>query len=734
MKRRFFRILALLLALILLSACGGESGEEKGGGEGGTCTSGDLTAPTILTPYSMEVVGSASPVITWGYAPEPGADASCLPDGFHITLSAAPQYEVVLYEADLAGSVFSWTAPPLEAGGVYRVTVQARLAGASGPSSARRFLTGPICSPGMLAAPVLISPPNGATLTEAADLMWDNPIGCLVDGYRVALSTESAFVAPVTDESYYIPLQRIIMAPEFLEPCTTYYWHVAALQGDWDAPTAQSDFSDTWSFYYNPSGSCAPAGMRGAVVGKVWHDLCALPETGPLPDPLPVGCVASGGSATADGILTIGEPGIPGVVVRMASGPCPAPGTQAVITDEYGNYFFLADAGTYCLSVDSLDTNNDDILIPGDWTSPADAAGDQVAYRQVTMTADGMVTDVNFGWDYQFLPEWGALGSISGMVWEDQCAYDGIGSVPDPLPAGCTSWEDGTVLGNGVLDSGESPIPGLTVDLGLGDCPSAGLLTTVTDAEGRYRFEHLPPGRYCVRINAEDEGNAAILLPGRWSLVPGGHMGMTFQPVAMEGTADAAERNFAWDRTFPLSLGRIPWFRVRLPASCRVGPGNDYPVHAYLDPDWLLPVIGRNPKGNWLEVLLPADPFELREDQVGPLLEWLGLQKLQNGPFQLDGPGGMDGGALPADPLGLRSISLTGNMRRCWVYFELGDLLGIGRFSLPVLPSPPLILPEPTPTPTEAPVFSCGVYANEKLCTADPRCYWHANLQKCLNR
>jgi inhibitor of cysteine peptidase len=136
----------------------------------------------------------------------------------------------------------------------------------------------------------------------------------------------------------------------------------------------------------------------GSIGGKVWHDLCKVPyETVDVP---PEGCVKlPDGGLVANGLLEAGEPGIEGVVVMLGSGACPSTGLATATAGADGMYTFSGlDAGTYCVSSDPLDATNEKILIPGGWTNPA---GGSVT---VTLGAGEERLDVNFGWDYQFLP------------------------------------------------------------------------------------------------------------------------------------------------------------------------------------------------------------------------------------------------------------------------------------------------------------------------------------------
>jgi hypothetical protein len=159
----------------------------------------------------------------------------------------------------------------------------------------------------------------------------------------------------------------------------------------------------------------------GAVItGIVWHDLCAIAggEGGEAAVPS-AGCVAlDEGGYAANGVLEDDEPGIEGVIVSLGEGSCPAPETATATTDADGVYRFEGlEAGTYCVGVDALSNTNSTILIPGDWTAPDSNAGVGLTYATVRVREAEVVEDINFGWDYQFLPlPAGEAGASKGCV------------------------------------------------------------------------------------------------------------------------------------------------------------------------------------------------------------------------------------------------------------------------------------------------------------------------------
>lgn len=145
----------------------------------------------------------------------------------------------------------------------------------------------------------------------------------------------------------------------------------------------------------------------GSISGVVWHDLCDAPGEGEAPpDTPPTGCTpAEEGGFQADGVLAEGEPGIGGLTVRLGEGGCPAFGLASTTTDADGAYQFEGlQGGTYCVSVDASAEGNSDVLIPGQWTFPAGAVTGPSAGQTVSIESSGVLDDVNFGWDHQFLP------------------------------------------------------------------------------------------------------------------------------------------------------------------------------------------------------------------------------------------------------------------------------------------------------------------------------------------
>jgi hypothetical protein len=97
-----------------------------------------------------------------------------------------------------------------------------------------------------VAAPVLISPPNGANnLSLTPTLDWNDVFGTL--GYRVNLSTDSLFNTLLLDTTI-TPSQFTIFAG-LLSGATTYHWRVRGFNAGGFGP-----WSVTWRFTTNPVG------------------------------------------------------------------------------------------------------------------------------------------------------------------------------------------------------------------------------------------------------------------------------------------------------------------------------------------------------------------------------------------------------------------------------------------------------------------------------------------------
>jgi SdrD B-like domain len=94
---------------------------------------------------------------------------------------------------------------------------------------------------------------------------------------------------------------------------------------------------------------------------------------------------------------------------------------------------------------------------------------------------------------------------------------------------------------NGVFESGESPIAGVNVYLMPGG--DAGIQTTVTDANGRYDFEHVPDGSYVISAE-QPAGYHDGLESSNGVVIPGSNTHVDLIPITVTGGVAPADNNF----------------------------------------------------------------------------------------------------------------------------------------------------------------------------------------------
>ncbi|MFO1430472.1 MAG: SdrD B-like domain-containing protein [Candidatus Competibacteraceae bacterium] len=173
-----------------------------------------------------------------------------------------------------------------------------------------------------------------------------------------------------------------------------------------------------------------------------------------------------------DGVQDANEPGLAGVTVKLRD----STGTTVLattVTDGNGNYEFAGlPAGTYVV----------EFVSPAGYTrSPQDAGGN-----------DNLDSDAN--------PATGLTAPITLSAGQNLSNVDSGMYIAGTAPAsiGDRVWYD--TNGNGIQDSGEPGLPGVTVKL----YNSAGSLvaTTQSDLNGLYAFTGLPAGNYTVQFVA----------------------------------------------------------------------------------------------------------------------------------------------------------------------------------------------------------------------------------------
>ncbi len=135
----------------------------------------------------------------------------------------------------------------------------------------------------------------------------------------------------------------------------------------------------------------------GHITGLVWHDRCTADESTTVESgTLPPGCIPLNGGIQANGILEADEPGLGGVRLELGAGPCPAVGLDSQISAADGTFAFsVLVPGTYCVSIEAQAPGNEELLQPGNWTSPGQTAGKAT----LNLATGEPLPTVNFGWD-----------------------------------------------------------------------------------------------------------------------------------------------------------------------------------------------------------------------------------------------------------------------------------------------------------------------------------------------
>ena len=159
-----------------------------------------------------------------------------------------------------------------------------------------------------------------------------------------------------------------------------------------------------------------------------------------------------------DGVQDAGEAGIAGVTINLYDGNGNLISTA--VTDADGKYLFdHLPPGDYTVKVDIS-------TLPPELAQTYDADGGLDSQSSLTLAPGEQNLDQDFGYNNE--------GAIGDTVWLD-------------------------LDGDGVQDAGEAGIPGVTINLYDGNGNLIG--TAVTDSDGKYLFDHLPPGNYTVKVD-----------------------------------------------------------------------------------------------------------------------------------------------------------------------------------------------------------------------------------------
>jgi hypothetical protein len=288
--------LGSILLLGLLAAC-------NLGGSTPTCTVEQLVPPDPSAPghYSQVTGATTTPLVdelfAWTY-PE-----DCTPEHFKLLFSADRHFGIA--RSGMSDGELAWPVPgeppqmALEPATEYFWRVRAWTGGVNGPDSVNRvFFTGPFCSSvGELGAPELLSPADGATVSQLSAELHYRPGGtpCVPEGYFVDLQTDPTFGGATLLGAYGIPGTYVLTDP--LVDSSTYYWRVAPIYDG-----VQGPFSETWSFSVEAPLSRALPDLEVAAV-----DLLSIfcgPEDLVPPEPIAPGHYSYVGDGPTIGTLT----------------------------------------------------------------------------------------------------------------------------------------------------------------------------------------------------------------------------------------------------------------------------------------------------------------------------------------------------------------------------------------------------------------------------------------------
>ncbi len=154
----------------------------------------------------------------------------------------------------------------------------------------------------------------------------------------------------------------------------------------------------------------------------------------------------------------------------------------------------------------------------------------------ISVSSGQTVTNIN-------LKSPAATGSISGYVWNDYCLTNEAG---DALAGNCVADGNGGHRADGMIQPTETNIPGITILLQRGSCNTDNpvAVPAVTDSTGKYSFNNLQAGTYCVFMNAASPQNGSKLLPGDWTFPA---RGIWYHQLTLQTGDNAYSVNFGWD-------------------------------------------------------------------------------------------------------------------------------------------------------------------------------------------
>ncbi len=191
--------------------------------------------PTLVLPADAAIGQATNVTLSWFTSP--GATS------YRLQVSTSQSFGTTVYDdSTLTGTSQAMSGLLVATTYYWRVSAKSSQ-GTSAYSAARSFTT----SGGIPAAPILVSPLNGATAVSTnATLSWGASTGAT--SYRLQVSTDQNFATTFYNDSTLTGTLQLVSG---LSATTTYYWRVNAKNS-----TGTSAYSTTFSF---TTGIAAPA-------------------------------------------------------------------------------------------------------------------------------------------------------------------------------------------------------------------------------------------------------------------------------------------------------------------------------------------------------------------------------------------------------------------------------------------------------------------------------------------
>lgn len=441
------------------------------------------------------------------------------------------------------------------------------------------------CTPGSFGTPILDSPADFEIVASfTPTFSWTDPggVNCNPTGYDVVLGMNPSFTGPTINGRSSFPTASWTPTNS-LSKATEYWWKVAAIT-EQTGRVLYGEYSQPRRFFTGPV--CDPKGLSPAMMQSP-KEGATISEEPPT---------FEWGNGNRDCIpegyhIEFGElPEIPEAGPRVETG---SPRTSLMPEIQW------MDCTRY--------------------------------YWRVVPVVEGVAGPVPETWSFftDFASSCVPEASISGIVWHDLCAVPDGPVDPSDIPPGCLLFGD--ALGaNGTLDTGEPGIGGITLHLGNGACPSTGLSTTSTAPDGSYAFTGLAAGTYCISVDALNDGNDLVLIPGGWTYPARGD-NPQYTTQALSPGENVTGVNFGWDYQFlpappPSEAAESAcFFEAAKNSNCRM---SDYQesklIHILLQGD-MVELVGLNPE-------LTHGRFLMEDERQ--CWVWLGLMEGPENPVE----------------------------------------------------------------------------------------------------